>query len=65
MKKLLLLSIILVFIGACSASPATPTQPTDTPAPILTPSPEIPVFDLGPIPEVHIDCLFQRPRGSY
>jgi len=60
MKKLLLLSIILVFIGACSASPATPTQPTDTPAPILTPSPEIPVFDLGPIPEVHIDCLFQR-----
>ena len=59
MKKFIFLSF-LSFIAACTTPPATPTQPTDTPAPILTHSPEIPNFDLGPIPEVHIDCLFQR-----
>ena len=55
----LVILALLVGLGACQ--PQTNTTPvaaaqTGTP----TPSREVPVYDSGPIPEVHINCLFQR-----
>ena len=61
---------LLAGLGACQPPPTATTPPeTTTPlaaAPTDTPAPskEVPVYDLGPIPGVDIQCLFQRQGES-
>ena len=53
-------------LGPHASSVARQANPIPTPKPtaksILPSSVESPIFDLGPIPEVHIECLFTRPE---
>jgi hypothetical protein len=64
MKKLIPLPIILAFIATCTTPPTAPTPKTEiTTSPEPTPT-ENPVFDLGPIPEVDIDCFFQSQEET-